>query len=62
MTPDIDMPTRLVLAEREIEEHGKDISALQAQLSKVLWALVGILISTSTATILLALNLVVSRP
>jgi len=62
VTPEIDMPTRLVLAEHEIEEHGKDISALQAQLSKVLWALVGILISTSTAAILLALNLVVSRP
>jgi len=44
-----------------VDSHTDDISALDERLGKILWALVGILISTSTAAVLLALNLVVAR-
>jgi len=44
-----------------VDAHTEDISALDERLGKILWALVGILISTSTAAVLLALNLVVAR-
>jgi len=57
----LDQGTRFLLAERDLDDHERDISALDERLGKMLWTLVGILISTSTAAILLALNLVVNR-
>jgi hypothetical protein len=44
-----------------VDGHTEDIRSLDERLGKILWALVGILISTSTAAVLLALNLVVNR-
>jgi hypothetical protein len=57
----LEAATRFLLAERDLDEHETDISALDERLGKILWALIGILISTSTAAVLLALNLVVAR-
>lgn len=57
----LDHPTRFLLAEKDLDDHAADISALDERLGKILWALVGILISTSTAAVLLALNLVVAQ-
>jgi hypothetical protein len=57
----LDAPTRFLLAEKDLDDHAADIGALDERLGKILWALVGILISTSTAAVLLALNLVVNR-
>jgi hypothetical protein len=50
---------RLQLAEKDLDEHDEEMAEIKAQNAKVLWALVGILISTATASILLALNLAV---
>jgi hypothetical protein len=52
---------RFLMAERDLDDHSKTITALDERLGKILWALGGILISTSTAALLLALNLVVGR-
>lgn len=57
----LDPNTRFLLAEKDLDDHTDDLSALDERLGKILWALVGILISTSTAAVLLALNLVVAR-
>lgn len=57
----LDLPTRFLLAEKDLDDHAADIGALDERLGKILWALVGILISTSTAAVLLAMNLVVAR-
>ncbi len=57
----LDPATRFLLAEKDLDDHDVDIVGLNGRLDKILWALVGILISTSTAAVLLALNLVVGR-
>lgn len=54
-TPDV----RIAWAEADLDEIVADIAALDARLSKMLWVMVGVLISTTTAAILLALNLAV---
>lgn len=68
MSPDseTDISTKLALIERDIKEHDDDISemkenlkALRAQNSKILWAVVGLIISVATGTLMLSLNLVV---
>lgn len=51
---------RAVVAQT-VDGHSDAIGALDERLGKILWAVVGILISTSTAALLLALNLVVGR-
>jgi len=68
MSPDseTDISTKLALIERDIKEHDDDISemkedlkALRAQNSKILWAVVGLIISVATGVLMLSLNLVV---
>ena len=68
MSPDseTDISTELALIERDIKEHDDDISemkedlkALRAQNSKILWAVVGLIISVATGVLMLSLNLVV---
>jgi len=68
MSPDseTDISTKLALIERDIQEHDNDISemkedlkALRAQNSKILWAVVGLIISVATGALMLSLNLVV---
>ena len=68
MSPDseTDISNKLALIERDIKEHDDDISemkedlkALRAQNSKILWAVVGLIISVATGVLMLSLNLVV---
>jgi len=68
MSPDseTDISTKLALIERDIKERDDDISemkedlkALRAQNSKILWAVVGLIISVATGVLMLSLNLVV---
>ena len=57
----LDNSTRFLLAEKDLDDHESDIKAFDERLGKMLWVMVGILISTTTAAVLLALNLVVTR-
>lgn len=57
----MDHPTRLYLVEKDADDHEERLDAFDARLGKILWALVGVLISTATSAILLALNLAVAR-
>jgi hypothetical protein len=52
---------RLLLAEHDLDDHELELKNLDDRLGKMLGILVGILVSTTTAAILLALNLMVSR-
>jgi hypothetical protein len=56
---DMEVPTHLILIDKDLDDHEFDITELSSRLDKIMWALIGILISTTTAAILLALNLVV---
>ena len=56
---DMEVPTHLILIDKDLDDQEFDITELSSRLDKILWALIGILISTTTASILLALNLVV---
>lgn len=51
--------TRIAQAEVDLDLHDRELSAFDERLGKMLWTLVGILISTTTAAVLLALNLLV---
>lgn len=52
---------RLRLLEDDVDAHEDAMRGVNERLSKILWAVVGVLISVSTSAILLALNLGVSR-
>lgn len=52
---------RIRLLEKDADVVEAELVALDERLGKILWALVGILISTTTASVLLALNLAVAR-
>lgn len=56
---DMEVPTHLILIDKDLDDQEFDITELHIRLDKIMWALIGILISTTTAAILLALNLVV---
>jgi hypothetical protein len=56
---DMEVPTHLILIDKDLDDQEFDITELSSRLDKIMWALIGILISTTTASILLALNLVV---
>ena len=56
---DMEVPAHLILIDKDLDDHEFDITELSSRLDKIMWALIGILISTTTAAILLALNLVV---
>lgn len=53
--------TRLLLAERDLDDHETELKTFDDRLGKMLGILVGILVSTTTAAVLLALNLLVSQ-
>lgn len=55
-----DHETRLSLVEQDADELETGIAAVAERLSKILWALVGLLITVTTSSIFLALNLVVN--
>ncbi len=53
--------TRLLLAERDLDDHEAELRTFDDRLGKMLGILIGILVSTTTAAVLLALNLLVSQ-
>lgn len=53
--------TRLTLVEGDLDAQDNELAAIRGQLGKVLWTMVGLLISVSTACVLLGLNLAVGR-
>lgn len=52
---------RLRLVEDDLDDHEMLVQQIGERLSKILWAVVGVLISVTTSAILLALNLGVGR-
>lgn len=58
---DFDTPVRLRLVEGDLDKADENLAQMNDRIGKMLWALLGILISTTTAAILLALNLAVGR-
>lgn len=58
---DLDTSTRVLFAENDLDRMEQFQVELQDRLGRVLWALLGILISTTTAAVLLALNLAIGR-
>ena len=52
---------RLRLVEDDIDEIEGGMAALNDRLGKILWAVVGVLISVTTSAILLAINLGVAK-
>lgn len=52
---------RLRLVEDDLDEHDAVMAAIGDRLSKILWAVVGVLISVTTSAILLAINLGVGK-
>lgn len=56
-----DHDTRLTLVEGDLDDNDNALEAIRGQLGKVLWTMVGLLISVSTACVLLGLNLAIGR-
>ena len=52
---------RLTLVEDDLDTLNEGLDALNEKLGKIMWAMVGILISVTTASVLLVLNLAVNR-
>ena len=53
---DFDDKTRLRLVEGDLDSFDNELHVTNERLSKILWALVGLLISVTTACILIAIN------
>ena len=58
---DMPDPVRLRLIESDLDDHDDDFDKLGAELAKIKGIMIGILVSTTTAAILLAINLVVAN-
>lgn len=54
---DFDDGTRLRLVEGDLDKMDAELVEIRKVLNKILWAVVGLLISVTTASILLVLNL-----
>lgn len=57
----LDTPVRFMLAETDIDSILDTQKDFADRMGRVLWALIGILVSTTTAAVLLAMNLAVGR-
>lgn len=53
----LDDGTRLRLIEDDLDTLESELHTMNDRLSKILWALIGLLISVTTAAILLAVNI-----
>lgn len=53
----LDHPARFMFIEGDMDRLEGALTELNERVSKVLWALLGILMSTTTAAVMLALNL-----
>lgn len=63
-TPDrkgLDVEFRFLLAEGDLDRFEVAIGELTDKLGRILWAMLGLLVSVTTAAVLLALNLAVGR-
>ena len=58
---DHDDRTRIVLLEKDVDDISGDLVELRMSTQRMVGIMMGILVSTATAAILLALNLVVGR-
>lgn len=56
----MDEATRLTLLEGDADEFEQGLGRVAKTLDRILWTLVGLLVSVTTGGLLLALNLVVS--
>lgn len=56
----IEIPHRLRLVEDDLDKHDENFRELRDELGKIKGILVGILVSVTTAALLLAINLVVT--
>lgn len=56
-----EVPVRLMLLEGDADRTDSQLTEMNDRIGKMLWAMVGILISTTTAAVLLALNLAVGK-
>lgn len=56
-----DSGTRLSLVEGDLDQFDNELHTTNERLSKILWALVGLLISVTTACVLLAINIGVGQ-
>lgn len=54
-------PVRLRLLEDDVDDVVLEMASMNDRLGKILWALVGVLISVATSAILLGLNLALGR-
>ncbi len=54
-------PVRLSLVEDDLDTMDGGLDGLNEKLGKIMWAMVGLLISVTTASVLLVLNLAVNR-
>ncbi len=52
---------RLTLLEDDLDTFEEALVSLNEKLGKIMWAMVGMLISVTTASVLLVLNLAVNR-
>lgn len=57
----LDQPTRLQLVENDLDDHDEMFRELKSELARIKGIMIGILVSTSTAAIMLAVNLAVGR-
>lgn len=55
----IDIPNRLRLVEDDLDKHDATFAELRDELAKIKGILIGILVSVTTAALLLAINLAV---
>lgn len=58
---EFDVPGRLRLVENDLDDHDALFADLRAELGRIKGIMIGILVSTTTAAIMLAVNLAVGK-
>jgi hypothetical protein len=56
----LDHPVRIELVERDVDEVIEQLETLNERLGRMLWAMVGLMVSVTTAAVLLAINIAVA--
>ena len=51
---------RIELAERDLDQVMHELTTLNERLGRMLWAMVGLMVSVTTAAVLLAINIAVA--
>jgi len=55
----LDAPTRFILIEGDADRHEEAINSLGERMTKILWVLIGVLVTTTSMSIALVLNILV---